>query len=107
MKDTLKAAQQLCRLTKRFATSSTSIDSIWLPAKWESLAKKLSSSKHYASSTSLPPICLAIAKLSQTQSTESADKAAADKSVSKRKIEEDGETKKGLQKKAKKAKGSR
>ena len=106
MKDTLKVAQQLCRLSKRVATDPGAFKKAWSSETWHGLAKKLSEASHYKSSTSLSKTCITIAKLAETGTEEQKKTVAADenKVLTKRKNGVEGDSKQ--EKKRKKAKAS-
>jgi hypothetical protein len=99
MRDTLKVAQQLSRLTKRLTSDRpvTAMFDVWEPKKWSDLAQKLSSSEHYKSSPSLPSTCHAIAKLAE--SSIGGNQHVADGKVKRKGGEDEGGEKKVKRKK--------
>lgn len=103
MKDTLKVVQQLCRLSKRTATDSSSFEKAWSPETWHGLAKKLSDSAHYKTSTSLSKTCIAIAKLIESKAEGPKRIPADEDTPTKRKNNADEEARPEKRKKAKKA----
>lgn len=69
MKDTLKYASALCRLSKRLANDDMSISDVWSPEKWSELGIKLSESEHFKASVSLAKTCQQISQLARDTTT--------------------------------------
>lgn len=90
LKESLKMALQMCRLSKRIAVSSLDrLGVAWKPSSWLQLASQLSKSTHFKDSSSAQASCRQIAQIAQGEGKEVKDgKSSKSK---KRKTDGDGE----------------
>ena len=86
MKETLKTALQVARLSRRILPEET--PKIWNSKSWSDLAENLASSSHYKSSVSLPSICK---QISQVVGGNTSKGTTGVKSATKRKVDVDVE----------------
>lgn len=99
MKELLKTALQIARLSKRIIPERTPKD--WNQKSWAELADTVSSSTHYIASTSLPGTCKQISTLVGGSATES---TPGDKPTVKRKVDAAAEGDSIIQSSAKRSK---
>ena len=85
-KEVLKLAQSAARQTKRVASTTEDVSTIWKPSRWQALSDKLAKSDPLKASTGLQNICKQLAQLAASGTA-----AKNAQESSKRKIETAGD----------------